>query len=161
MKHEHTVHTRRAVLGATLASAVMPRLAFGQAATNPTAGQEETNMKIRIAFGDHDFTATLYDNPSARHFASMLPLDLTIDDYANNEKIAYLPRKLTEEGSGPFANEAPGDLCYYAPWGNLAFFYDSYGYSNGLIRLGRLDGGFEPLLTRGEFPLRIESLLRI
>ena len=48
-------------------------------------------------------TATLCDNPSARDFASMLPLDLTIDDYSNNEKIAYLPRKLNEEGSGPFA----------------------------------------------------------
>ena len=116
-------------------------------------------MKVRIAFNDHDFTATLYDNPSARDLASMLPLDLTIDDYANNEKIAYLPRKLTEEGSGPFSNEAPGDLCYYVPWGNLAFFYAGYRYSSGLIRLGRLDGGIEPLLTRGKFPLRVERLL--
>ena len=89
-----------------------------------------------------------YDNPSARDFASMLPLELTIEDYANNEKIAYLPRKLTEDGSGPFANEAPGDLCYYVPWGNLAFFYAGYRYSRGLIRLGRLDNGFEPLLNR-------------
>jgi hypothetical protein len=31
-----------------------------------------------------------------------------------------LPRKLTEEDGGPFGNEAPGDLAYYAPWGNLA-----------------------------------------
>ena len=115
-------------------------------------------MKIRIAFGGHDFTATLYDSPSARDFAFMLPLDLTIDNYSTNEKIAYLPRKLTEEGSGPFADEAPGDLCYYAPWANLAFFYASYRYSNGLIRLGRLDGGIEPLLTPGEFSLRIEPL---
>lgn len=118
-------------------------------------------MKIRIAFAGHDFTATLYDNPSACDFASMPPLDLTIDDYANNEKIAYLPRKLTEEGSGPFSNEAPGDLCYYAPWSNLAFFYAGYRYSSGLIRLGRLDGGVQPLLTRGEFPLRIERLSQI
>ena len=115
-------------------------------------------MRIGIAFADHEFTATLYDNPSARDFASMLPLDLSIDDYANNEKIAYLPRKLTEEGAGPFSNERPGDLCYYAPWGNLAFFYDGYRYSSGLIRLGRLDDGVEPLLTRGEFPLRIDLL---
>jgi hypothetical protein len=158
MKPERSSYTRRAALGAALASAVMPRLAFGQAAPNPTAGQEETNMKIRIAFGGHDFTATLYDSPSARDFASMLPLDLTIDNYSTNEKIAYLPRKLTEVGSGPFADEAPGDLCYYAPWGNLAFFYDSYRYSRGLIRLGRLDGGIEPLLTPGEFSLRIEPL---
>jgi hypothetical protein len=31
-------------------------------------------------------TATLYDNPSARDLASMLPLDLSIDDYSTNEK---------------------------------------------------------------------------
>ncbi|HEX6119602.1 MAG TPA: cyclophilin-like fold protein [Dongiaceae bacterium] len=115
-------------------------------------------MKIRIAFNGRDFTANLYDNPSARDLASMLPLDLTIDDYSNNEKIAYLPRKLTEEGSGPFANEATGDVCYYAPWGNLVFFYAGYHYSRGLIRLGRLDGGVEPLLARGKFPLRVERL---
>jgi hypothetical protein len=88
----------------------------------------------------------------------MLPLDLAIDDYSINEKIAYLPRKLSEDGSGPFANEAPGDLCYYAPWGNLAFFHAGYRYSRGLIRLGRLDGGIEPLLARGKFQLRVEPL---
>ncbi|WP_342239800.1 cyclophilin-like fold protein [Inquilinus sp. OTU3971] len=115
-------------------------------------------MKIRIAFNGRDFTATLDDTPSARDLASMLPLDLTIEDYSTNEKIAYLPRKLTEDGSGPFTNEAPGDLCTYAPWGNLAFFYAGYRYSKGLIRLGRLDGGIEPLLVRGKFPLRVELL---
>ncbi|RWC83819.1 MAG: MFS transporter, partial [Mesorhizobium sp.] len=31
-------------------------------------------------------------------------------------------------------------------------------WSTGLIRLGRLDDRFEPLLTRGEFPLRIERI---
>jgi hypothetical protein len=88
----------------------------------------------------------------------MLPLDLDIEDYSTNEKIAYLPQKLTVEGSGPFANERPGDLCYYAPWGNLAFFHASYRYSSGLIRLGRLDGGPTPLLVKGKFPLRVETL---
>ncbi|SFJ89957.1 hypothetical protein SAMN05216304_11811 [Bosea sp. OK403] len=116
-------------------------------------------MKIRFAFDGREFTATLEDNRSARDFASMLPLDLKIDDYSTNEKIAYLPRKLTTDGSGRFGNEAPGDLCYYAPWGNLAFFHAGYRYSSGLIRLGRLDGGTQPLLTRGVFPLRASHLL--
>lgn len=116
-------------------------------------------MKIRISFSDQTMTATLEDNPSVRDFASLLPLnDLAIDNYANNEKISYLPRKLTEEDSGPFANERPGDLCYYAPWGNLAFFYAGYRWSQGLIRLGRIDGSFDPLLARGKFPLRIERI---
>jgi hypothetical protein len=81
-------------------------------------------------------TATLEDNPSARDFASLL-------------------RKLSEEASGPFDGEAAGDLCYYAPWGNLAMFHAGYEYSNGLIRLGRFDGRYEPLLTRGKFSLHI------
>lgn len=116
-------------------------------------------MKIRISFNDTPMTATLEDNPSARDFASMLPLArLSIDNYSNNEKISYLPRKLTEEGSGPFSNERPGDLCYYAPWGNLVFYYAGYRWSRGLIRLGRIDGGFDALLARGAFPLHIELL---
>lgn len=83
---------------------------------------------------------------------------LTIEDYSANEKIAYLPRKLTENGSGPFGNETVGDLCYYAPWGNLALFHGSYHWSRGLIRLGRLHQGAKPLLVRGTYPLRVEGL---
>jgi hypothetical protein len=148
--------TRRAVLGAAAASLLTPVGASAQSAQRSAASQEKPLMKVKFAFNGREFTATLYDNPSARDFAAMLPLDLKIDDYSNNEKIAYLPRKLTTDGSGPFGNEAPGDLGYYAPWGNLAFFYAGYRYSGGLIRLGRLDAGVEPLLTRGAFPLRAE-----
>ncbi len=115
-------------------------------------------MKVEFSFAGFVFTADLYDNPSAHDLASMMPLELTIDDYSINEKIAYLPRKLTEQGSGIFENEAVGDLCYYAPWGNLVFYYGSYHYASGLIRLGRLDNGFEPLLTRGKFPLKARLL---
>lgn len=136
-------------------------LAVGLAARAQTSAPSDRKgvaMRLRLAFADQEFTATLEDNPSARDLLSTVPLDLTIDDYATNEKIAYLPRKLTEEGSGAFGNERPGDLCYYAPWGNLALFYAGYRWSRGLIRLGRLDGGFEPLLVGGKFPLRIERL---
>ncbi|MAD37305.1 MAG: MFS transporter [Tistrella sp.] len=115
-------------------------------------------MQLRFSFDTHDFTATLDDTPTARDLMSMLPLDLTIEDYSTNEKIARLPRRLTEDGSGPFRGEAPGDLCYFAPWGNLAFFYGGYGFSRGLIRLGRLNGGIGPLLTRGSFPLTVRGL---
>lgn len=101
---------------------------------------------------------TLENNLSAHDLISMLPLNLTIEDYSTNEKIAYLPRKLTEDGRGPFGNEAVGDLCYYAPWGNLALFHGSYHWSRGLIRLGRLDRGAKPLLMRGTHALRVENL---
>lgn len=113
-------------------------------------------MRVRFGFTDQVFTASLNGSPAARSFLAMLPLDLEIEDYAHNEKIAYLPEKLDIHGSGSFAEEAPGDLCYYAPWGNLVFFHAPYRYSSGLVRLGRTDGGTAPLLRRGRFPLRAE-----
>ncbi len=112
--------------------------------------------RIRLAFATHSFTATLNTTPQAQDLATLLPLTLEIDDYSTNEKITYLPRKLTEESPTPFTNEAPGDLCYYAPWGNLALYHGPYRWSRGLYRLGRLDAGPAPLLTRGKFPLRVE-----
>jgi hypothetical protein len=129
---------------------------IARAQTNTASPRKGTAMRLRFAFADQEFTATLEDNPTARDLFSLLPLDLTIGDYATNEKIAYLPRKLTEDGSGRFDNEAIGDLCYYAPWGNLAMFHGSYRWSRGLIRLGRLDGNTAPLLVRGEHKLRVE-----
>jgi hypothetical protein len=148
MKFVIPVLSRRTLVRAVAAISMLPSIVRAQTPL----------MRIRIKFHDHDFTATLYDNVSARDFATMLPLDLEISDFANNEKIAYLPRKLNDEARGPFPNAAAGDLCYYIPWGNLALFYDGYESTSDLVRLGRLDGGVEPLLTRGEYPMRIERL---
>ncbi len=148
--------SRRTLLAAGLGLALMPTPVIAQQGNDP-ASQEPTEMKIRITFNDQILTGTLYDNASARDLFSLLPLDISIDNYSDNEKIAYLPRKLSLEGSGPFGNEQPGDICYFAPWGNLALFYAGYSYSSGLVRLGRFDD-FAPLLTRGEFPLRIEAV---
>ncbi|TPI66836.1 MFS transporter [Mesorhizobium sp. B3-1-3] len=148
--------SRRTLLCAALATVVVPRPANSQHGRDP-ANQEPTDMRIRMTFDGRTMTATLHDNPSARDFFPMLPLDLKIEDYAHNEKIAYLPRKLTEEGSGPFGNEQPYDLCYFMPWGNLAMFYADYRHP-GLIRLGRFDEGQEALHGRGAFPLHIERI---
>ncbi|WP_105429542.1 cyclophilin-like fold protein [Neorhizobium sp. T6_25] len=148
--------TRRTIMSGALAAGALPSAAHGQAGSDP-ANQEPTNVKIKITFNDLSMTATLYDNPSARDLITMLPLHLKIEDYGGNEKIVRLPRKLTEDGSGPFGNERPGDLCYFEPWGNLALFYGDYRW-DGLIRLGRFDGGIEPLFVRGEYPVRIERI---
>jgi hypothetical protein len=127
----------------------------------PAMARAQTNgapMRLRCRFADQDFTYRLVDNPTVRDFVSLLPLDLTISDFSTNEKIAHLPRRLDEGGLADFDDEAAGDLCYFRGWGNLAFFHDDYQYSGDLIRLGRIEGGVEPLLVRGEFPLRLELI---
>lgn len=148
MNGDHRL-TRRTLLAAAALSPLMPAVGLTQ---------DRTLMKIRLSFSDQDFTATLYDNVSARDFASMLPLEIEVSDYSTNEKIAYLPRKLNPEARGPFPNAAPGDLCYYIPWGNLALFHGDYVSARDLIRLGRLDGGVTPLLERGTHLMRITRI---
>ena len=145
---------RRVFLGAAIAATALPVLARARDNVDPN-NQEPTDMRVRFTFSDQTMMATLYDGPASRDFYSMLPLDLSIENYGPNEKIAYLPRRLTEEGSGPFSNEQPYDLCYFMPWGNLAMFYADYKHP-GLIRLGRFDEGREVLHVEGEFALHIE-----
>jgi hypothetical protein len=147
--------SRRSMLGAGLASLLLPAAATAQA-IDPN-NQEPSDMRVRFTFNGMTLTAVLYDNPTAREFYAMLPLDLTISDFGGNEKIAYLPRNLTEDGNGPFDNEQPYDLCYYMPWGNLAMFHGLYPHT-GLVRLGRFEEGREALHVAGEFPLQIEAI---
>lgn len=115
-------------------------------------------MKIRITVNDRVITATLDDNETARDFLSLLPLTLTLEDYAGTEKIAYLSRKLTEKGAPAGVDPSVGDITYYAPWGNLALFYKDFGYARGLIKLGSLDDGAELFNVQGAVTVTMESL---
>ena len=127
-----------------------------QPKSNPTT-QPTSNMKISLKLQDKTMTATLYDTPTARDFASMLPLTLTLEDYSKTEKISDLPKKLTREGAPAGADPSVGDIAYYAPWGNLALFYKDFRYSDGLILLGKLDGGADALSVPGSVKVTIGS----
>lgn len=104
-------------------------------------------MRIRFADGEREVTAILLDNPTARGFASLLPITLAFRDYASTEKIADPPRPLSTNGAPAGADPDIGDLTLYAPWGNLAIFHRDFGYADGLIMLGHIDTGLEHLAT--------------
>jgi hypothetical protein len=108
-------------------------------------GEESSAMKIRISAGDTVLTATMLDNETSRDFMSLLPMTLTLSDYAGTEKISDLPRKLSTQGAPSGSDPSVGDITLYAPWGNLAIFYRDFGYATGLIILGRIDAGLDKL----------------
>jgi len=110
-----------------------------------TGAEECYRMKIRISAGDTVLTATMLDNATSRDFMSMLPLTLTLKDYAGTEKISDLPRKLSTQGAPSGSDPSVGDITLYAPWGNLAIFYRDFGYASGLIILGKMDDGLDTL----------------
>ena len=115
-------------------------------------------MKINMIVEGTPITVTLADNETARDFASLLPLDLILTDYAATEKISDLPRRLSTKGAPPGSDPAVGDLAYYSPWGNLAVFYKDFGYSSGLVKLGSIDSGIEALSRPGPLQARLELI---
>lgn len=122
-----------------------------------TQAATERPMRIRIITADGTFTAILEDNETARDFASLLPIELTLSDYNRTEKVAD-PGRLTIAGAPEGADPAVGDIAYFAPWGNLAIYYRDFAYSPGLVRLGRLDGNAEALAGMGAATARVEII---
>lgn len=93
---------------------------------------------------------------TSRDFATLLPLQLKLEDYASTEKISYLPRKLTTHGAPEGYTPCAGDVAYYAPWGNLAIFHKDFTYSVGLIKLGTIISGLDLLRIKGSFTAELE-----
>ncbi len=150
--------------------AIFCAMGFGQAAcgaeapagNSPTTVEravapKEQTVQIRINAGDTVLMARLENSAAARDFEAMLPLRLTLKDYASTEKVADLPRKLATEGAPAGVDPDAGDITLYSPWGNLAIFYRDGSYSPGLIRLGRIESGAEQLASL-EGPVTIEAV---
>ncbi|WP_238157662.1 cyclophilin-like fold protein [Aeromonas salmonicida] len=141
------------------ASAMILLLVMTSTAATSTEDQNRTeSMNIKMTIAGQIITATLEESHSARDFFAMLPLTLPLEDYASTEKIAYLPRKLTTQDAPKGIDPDAGDITYYAPWGNLAIFYRDFGYSTGLIKLGRIESGLTHLTTTPSASITIEAI---
>ncbi|MEJ5868491.1 cyclophilin-like fold protein [Pseudokineococcus sp. 5B2Z-1] len=107
-------------------------------------------MDITLTTGDLALRGTLHDTPSALDLASLLPMDLSLGDFGETEKVSALPRRLDTDGEPDASTPDVGDIAYYAPWGNLAIFIRPAPRAQGLIRLGHLNRAEELIgLTAG------------
>jgi hypothetical protein len=112
-----------------------------------TSPRRTDDMDITLTLDDTELTATLVDSETTQDFLSLLPLELTLSDYRETEKVSDLPRRLSTAGVPEGLNPEVGDVTYYAPWGNVAIFYEDFGYSPGLVKLAHIDSGIEALAS--------------
>ena len=118
---------------------------------------DEGTTPIRVVVGDRTFTGELYDNPTARDLADLLPLTVTMDDLHGTEKTGPLPQALTTDGSPRGSDPDVGEIGYYAPGRDLVFYYGDMGYYAGIIRIGRFSGSIDRLADVDDgFDARIE-----
>jgi hypothetical protein len=108
----------------------------------PNASGNQTDMKIIVVANDKTMVFKLNNSPASRDLYAQLPLSITVENYSNNEKIFYPPKKLNTIGT-PQADAQLGTLAYYAPWGDVVMFYKGFGYAPGLYELGHAVSGSE------------------
>jgi hypothetical protein len=117
-------------------------------------------MRIRLTIDGRAATAALNETPTARDFASLLPVTLDMQDLFGREKPGQLPRPLAAGAGQP--TYQVGDLGYWAPSHDLAIFYDDDGQripSPGIVIIGRIDTDLDLIADAGDsFPLTIEPL---
>lgn len=112
---------------------------------------------IRITVGDTVLDGRLWTIPPAQDLIAQLPLTMEFRDLNNVEKIARLPEELTMDGVPPGDDPEPQDIGYYAPSGDLVFYYGDVGYWNGIVRLGVFDSDVDAIRDQsGPFTATIE-----
>ena len=118
---------------------------------------EPAVRKLKMTVAEQTITIVLYDTPTADALYEALPLELNFSDYNGTEKIAYPPETLPTEGEPDGCDPEVGDLCLYAPWGNLCIFSQDFRYSDSLIKLGYVESGMDILTDiNGDFTAVLE-----
>jgi hypothetical protein len=92
---------------------------------------------VRFSAGSTAVEVTIdEENPAVRDFLSMLPLTLTLEEFAEREKIAT-SRANSRSVGRPVPTPEDGDLICFVPWGNIGFYYNTAGIgSDDTIHLG-------------------------
>lgn len=132
--------------------------AFASSQTRDGGASQVVGTVVRFTAGSTSVDVTIgQDNPAVRDFLSMLPLTLTLEEFAGREKIGYLPRKLTHSGS-PGSDPEDGDLIYFVPWGNIGFYYNTagIGYSDQTIHIGTYKASLDQLERLAARPVTVE-----
>ena len=114
-------------------------------------------MKINIKIGGNILSAILANNATARDFASLLPLKVSMKDLFVREKYADLPKPLSEKGPRQSKYEV-GDVAYWSPDQQFAIYYHQDGESipsPGIIPIAKIEAGAEAFNVPGSVKVSI------
>ena len=107
------------------------------------ASENQMAIKISVKVNGKTTVFELNNNPAARDLYAQLPLSITVENYSDNEKIFYPPKKLNTTDTPLADGGRAGTLAYYAPWGDVVMFYRGFSSAPGLYELGHVTSGSE------------------
>lgn len=123
---------------------------------NNNGGENEMSRNITIRVGNHRFAATLEESTTARAFAALLPMTVTMNEMNGNEKYHNLSENLPTDSYRP-GTIHNGDLMLYGS-NCIVLFYETFSSSYSYTRIGKLDNpsGLASALGRGNVTVTFE-----
>ena len=120
-------------------------------------------MKIVMKVNGKIYNVELLNTRAAKDFYNLLPVKMKLTDYAGAEKVSELGKKFDLDISdSPKASAGKsGDISLYAPWGNIAIFYNNGPHALGLVKLGHIvEGGKWLEEYKNDFEVTFEKIER-
>ena len=114
----------------------------------------------KITIGSKTLKVIYDDNPTSQSLIKQMPFTVELKDYAGIEKIFYPKKALSGKGAPKGADPEKGDIMYYEPWGDVAIFYKDFGYADGLIKLGRIEGDVDFLKESENIEAKFEVMAK-
>lgn len=131
--------------------------------SNISKNEVKEKMKVVMKVNGKIYNVELLNTKAAKDFYNLLPLTMKLTDYAGAEKVSELGEKFDLDISdSPKASAGKsGDISLYAPWGNIAIFYNNGPHAQGLVKLGHIvEGGKWLEEYRSDFEITFEKIER-
>ncbi|GHV46557.1 hypothetical protein AGMMS49546_34790 [Spirochaetia bacterium] len=111
-------------------------------------------MKIKIIIGDIQFSATLYDNETAKNFFSMLPLTIKMTELNGNEKYYNFLQNISKDTAQNTGTINAGDIMLYST-NCIVLFYKTFSTNYSYIKIGYINNtkGLETALGKGNIEI--------
>lgn len=104
-------------------------------------------MKIKVINEKKEVIFELNESKASLSLYKQLPLEVNVENYADNEKIFYLSHHLDTQDTPLLQNGNEGTLAYFEPWNNVVMYYGQCGAYSGLYVLGEAISGSDLIKT--------------
>ena len=92
---------------------------------NETINNKENVNTMKVIINDKSYEVELFDSITKDKIINMLPLDLTLQKYAEHEYYSELPTKPTMD-ENTTSNILAGDIYYWDGWNAFVINYEDY-----------------------------------
>lgn len=106
---------------------------------------------IKLTLDGKEYTVTLNDNRTAEEILNMLPMELTLQRYADHEYYSSLPKKPSIKGVPMTSDAHAGGIYYYDGWSAFTvLFGDAHIAPFEVVHIGDVNEDvISPLTSAG------------